>query len=157
MNAAREAIQAYWIAGGPLLALLAAIALGIWAYYFRTRFCLKSLHVQAVSEVIPDREADRWQELARRDLGILAAFTAAAPLVGLLGTVLGMVETFDAVSEIAGEPGRRMAGGIRQALVTTQFGLLIAIPGVFGLARLQRLAREVDVALITARHEARLP
>ena len=157
MNAAREAIQAYWIAGGPLLALLAVIAFGIWAYYFRSRSSLKALHEHATAEVVPESDAERWQTLARRDLGILAAFTAAAPLVGLLGTVLGMVETFDAVSEVAGEPGRRMAGGIRQALVTTQFGLLIAIPGVFGLARLQRLAREVDVALITARHEARLP
>ncbi|MCC5843831.1 MAG: MotA/TolQ/ExbB proton channel family protein [Verrucomicrobia bacterium] len=157
MNAAREAVQAYWIAGGPLLALLAVIAFGIWAYYFRTQHSLRSLHLHAAGQALPDPEAERWQTLARRDLGILAAFTAAAPLVGLLGTVLGMVETFDAVSEIAGEPGRRMAGGIRQALVTTQFGLLIAIPGVFGLARLQRLARDVDVALITARHEARLP
>lgn len=155
MNAAREAIQAYWIAGGPLLALLALIAFGIWAYYFRTRFCLKTLHHLATRAPQSEENAEHWQTLARRDLGILAAFTAAAPLVGLLGTVLGMVETFDAVSEVAGEPGRRMAGGIRQALVTTQFGLLIAIPGVFGIAQLQRHAREVDVALITARHEAR--
>lgn len=156
MNAAREAIQVYWLAGGPLLALLAVIAMAIWAYYFRSHSSLKSLQHSASVHVITDAEAERWQGIARRDLGILAAFTAAAPLVGLLGTVLGMVETFDAVAEVAGEPGRRMAGGIRQALVTTQFGLLIAIPGVFGLARLQRLARDVDVALVTARHEARL-
>lgn len=157
MTAARDAIQAYWLAGGPLLAVLALLALAIWAYYFRSHAALKSLARTAAATALPPDTAERWQSAARRDLGILAAFTAAAPLVGLLGTVLGMVETFDAVSEVLGEPGRRMAGGIRQALVTTQFGLLIAIPGVFGLARLQRLARDVDTALATARHEARRP
>jgi len=157
VNAAREAVQAYWIAGGPLLAALALIAFGIWAYYFRSQQTLRALERAALATPPAEAEEESWRALARRDLGILAAFTAAAPLVGLLGTVLGMVGTFDAVGDLSSEPGRRIAGGIRQALVTTQFGLLIAIPGVFGLARLQRLARELDVLLVRLRHEARLP
>lgn len=157
MNAAREAIQTYWLAGGPLLGALAVIAFGIWAYYFRSHQALRALQRAALDAPPPESEEESWKALARRDLGILAAFTAAAPLVGLLGTVLGMVGTFDAVGDLASEPGQRIAGGIRQALVTTQFGLLIAIPGVFGLARLQRLAREVEVLLVRLRHEARLP
>ncbi len=155
MNPAREAIQSYWLAGGPLLAVLALLAFGIWAYFFRSLGSLRTLARTAETMQLSEDREEEWRQLARRDLGILAAFTAAAPLVGLLGTVLGMVGTFDAVSDLSGEPGRRIAGGIRQALVTTQFGLLIAIPGVFGLARLQRLAQQVDVALARARHERR--
>jgi len=157
MNAALEAVQVYWIAGGPLLAALGLISFGIWAYFFRSHQALRSLERAALQAPPGEEEEESWRALARRDLGILAAFTAAAPLVGLLGTVLGMVGTFDAVGDLSSEPGQRMAGGIRQALVTTQFGLLVAIPGVFGLARLQRLAREVDVLLVRLRHEARLP
>lgn len=150
-----EAIRTYWLAGGPLLAVLAMIAFGVWAYFFRSLGSLRALSHAAETTPLTEEREEAWRTLARRDLGILAAFTAAAPLVGLLGTVLGMVGTFDAVSDLSGEPSRRIAGGIRQALVTTQFGLLIAIPGVFGLARLQRLARQVDVILARVRHERR--
>lgn len=152
MNAAMEAIRSYWLAGGPLLAPLAFLAFTIWAYFFRTLGNLRRLERHASDVVLTESSEEEWREASRRDLGILAALTAAAPLLGLLGTVMGMVGTFDAVSELSGEPTRRIAGGIRQALVTTQFGLLIAIPGVFGLARLQRLAQQVDVALVRARH-----
>jgi biopolymer transport protein ExbB len=55
----------------------------------------------------------------------------AAPLLGLLGTVTGMIETFDALQTMSlfSQTGG-IAGGISQALITTQFGLAIAIPGM---------------------------
>lgn len=86
-----------------------------------------------------------------RDFILLAAFTAVAPLLGLLGTVAGMIETFDAVATVSGNTGSRVADGISQALITTQFGLVVALPGVFGLARLQRMHRNVEVMLATCR------
>ena len=91
------------------------------------------------------------REWLRRDFILLAAFTAIAPLLGLLGTVMGMVETFDAASAISGETGTRVAGGISQALITTQFGLVVALPGVFGLARLQRMLRNTEVLMARCR------
>jgi len=78
-----------------------------------------------------------------RDLTVLAALTSAAPLLGLLGTVLGMIATFQAVSQASGDTAARVAGGISQALITTQFGLVVAIPGFFGVARLHRLQDQV--------------
>ncbi len=90
-----------------------------------------------------DARAGVWVEALTRDMVVLGALTAAAPLLGLLGTVVGMIETFDAVSHLSGETGGRVADGISQALITTQAGLVVAIPGVFGLARLQRAAAEV--------------
>lgn len=85
--------------------------------------------------------------LLRRDMILLVALTAAAPLLGLLGTVGGMIATFEAVSVVSGQTGSRVAGGISQALITTQFGLVIAMPGVFGLAHLRQLTRDVQLML----------
>lgn len=63
-----------------------------------------------------------------RGLPILAIFAAVSPLLGLLGTVTGMIETFQVITLFgAGDP-RLMSGGISQALITTQLGLAVAIP-----------------------------
>ena len=63
-------------------------------------------------------------------LGGLKIIAAVAPLMGLLGTVTGMIMTFQAITIFgAGDP-QAMAGGISSALVTTVLGLLVAIPTV---------------------------
>jgi biopolymer transport protein ExbB len=63
-----------------------------------------------------------------RGLPVLALFAAVSPLLGLLGTVTGMIETFQVITLFgAGDP-RLMSGGISQALITTQLGLAVAIP-----------------------------
>jgi biopolymer transport protein ExbB len=63
-----------------------------------------------------------------RGLATLAIFAAVSPLLGLLGTVTGMIETFQVITLFgAGDP-RLMSGGISQALITTQLGLAVAIP-----------------------------
>ncbi len=72
--------------------------------------------------------ADR--ELSRFRRGI-RSLCGAAPLLGLLGTVGGMVETFSSMTELElfSQSGG-VAGGISEALITTQLGLLVGIPGV---------------------------
>lgn len=74
---------------------------------------------------------------------VLAALVASAPLMGLLGTVLGMIATFEAVAG-GGGIGGTMADGIRLALVTTQAGLVAALPGTLGAAHLFWLERLLD-------------
>lgn len=86
-----------------------------------------------------------------RDFVILAALTAVAPLLGLLGTVLGMIQTFEAVAATGGDTGARVAAGISQALITTQFGLVVAMPGVFGLVRLRRMLRNAQIIMAECR------
>ncbi|MGI5924733.1 MAG: MotA/TolQ/ExbB proton channel family protein [Lentisphaeria bacterium] len=66
----------------------------------------------------------------------LSALVAAAPLVGLLGTVLGMIQTFTAVSLRNSDVTGMVADGISMALITTQAGLVAALAGTFGLAHL---------------------
>jgi len=68
-----------------------------------------------------------------RDLRVMKICVSAAPLVGLLGTVTGMLATFGALSSGAG--GEKTMGlvaeGISEALITTETGLVIALPGLF--------------------------
>lgn len=65
-----------------------------------------------------------------RGLSTVGILAAVAPLLGLLGTVVGMIDTFQSITLFgAGDP-RIMAGGISQALVTTQLGLAVAIPTI---------------------------
>jgi biopolymer transport protein ExbB len=94
-----------------------------------------------------DEGSGRFVRLLRRDIVVLAALTTVAPLLGLLGTVMGMIETFDAVSATSGETATRVASGVSRALITTQVGLVIAIPGFFGLARLRRLCHHLQTQL----------
>ncbi len=55
-------------------------------------------------------------------------FAAVAPLLGLLGTVVGMIATFQAITLFGTGDPKLMAGGISQALMTTVLGLIVAIP-----------------------------
>ncbi|MBV1916010.1 MAG: MotA/TolQ/ExbB proton channel family protein [Pseudomonadales bacterium] len=64
----------------------------------------------------------------RRRLSTLKVLAGVAPLLGLLGTVTGMVETFDVITLFGSGDAKLMAGGISQALVTTALGLTVAIP-----------------------------
>ncbi len=83
-----------------------------------------------------------------------------APLLGLLGTVTGMIQTFQAITLFgAGDP-KMMAGGISEALVTTMLGLTIAIPLVLLYDTLSNSTRRIidvldeqSAGLIAARSE----
>jgi biopolymer transport protein ExbB len=77
----------------------------------------------------------------------IAVLAAIAPLLGLLGTVLGMIETFDVIAIFGTGNSRAMANGISIALITTQTGLLVAIPGLLMSNRLGRAAAQLRTGL----------
>jgi len=67
------------------------------------------------------------------------AITAAvAPLLGLLGTVAGMIRTFNVITVSGTGDAKPLAGGISEALITTLFGLVVAIPALIIHALLSR-------------------
>lgn len=79
------------------------------------------LRLEAVkSKIIPDVNAR---------IVVLSVLVTVAPLMGLLGTVIGMLKTFRGLATSAGQAVDLVAEGIRVALITTQTGLMIAIPG----------------------------
>ncbi|MBT3222794.1 MAG: MotA/TolQ/ExbB proton channel family protein, partial [Proteobacteria bacterium] len=80
---------------------------------------LKDVLSEALSRELPRLE---------RFLPILAVIAAVAPLLGLLGTVTGMISTFEVITEHGTGDPKMLSGGISVALVTTQLGLAVAIP-----------------------------
>lgn len=80
---------------------------------------------------------------------LVKTIVVAAPLIGLLGTVVGMIETFDALQTSAMfSQGDSISGGISKALFTTELGLIVAVPGLIigrSLDKQQRrFAREFE-------------
>jgi len=90
------------------------------------------------------------QEVAHleRFIGVLGLIAAIAPLLGLLGTVIGMIEVFQQISLVGVGKADVLAGGISKALNTTAFGLVVAIPSMVGYrfyeSRVDRFVIEIE-------------
>jgi len=82
-------------------------------------------------ELILDEAITREVPALEQGLSIIKLFAAVAPLLGLLGTVTGMIATFQSISLFGTGDPKLMADGISQALVTTMLGLCVAIPLLF--------------------------
>jgi biopolymer transport protein ExbB len=94
-------------------------------------------------------EGERIESVMRRHLRVLNGVATVCPLLGLLGTVWGMMEAFNAIA-FSSAMGRAelLAGGISHALVTTAAGLFVAIPALifyfYFVGRVDRLIMEID-------------
>lgn len=79
---------------------------------------------------------------------LIMSIVLSAPLLGLLGTVMGMIETFDSLADMSlfSQSGG-IAGGISQALITTQMGLAVAIPGLIVSGILFRTQKDIELEL----------
>lgn len=89
------------------------------------------------------------EEMPRLDkgLGALKLMAAIAPLLGLLGTVVGMINTFQTITLVGNADPKLMAGGISQALMTTVLGLIVAVPLLFSHSFVASRAREIMMFL----------
>ncbi len=93
-------------------------------------------------------EATASQEIGylEKNINFLGTLSAVAPLLGLLGTVLGIIESFLVIDVGASNP-TLMIPGISKALITTAAGMLIAIPALFAYRYFQRLVQEYTAEL----------
>jgi len=99
--------------------------------YLVTEFLKRRSHKACIDSYILDETVLILTSSLNRYLAIIGSLAAIAPLLGLLGTVTGMVTTFDSMSVFGTGNAKAMAGGISEALITTQTGLLVAIPGFY--------------------------
>ena len=117
----------------------------------RARILARFVHERTGDSELDQKLLDQYamEELPalRRYLAVIAVLAAVAPLLGLLGTVTGMMNTFNVIAVFGTGNARGMAGGISEALITTQCGLLVAIPGLFMSAFLSRRADRIERAL----------
>ena len=137
-----------WNYGGPLMWVLAglsvfALAVFLFLLVAHARWVFLPGALKRVS-VARDREAEgrRIAERAFASVDWLADVAAVAPLVGLLGTVLGMFQAFGGIASdvSAGAKPVVLAQGVSQAIVTTIFGLVVAIPSLVAYAFFRRRA-----------------
>jgi biopolymer transport protein ExbB len=96
------------------------------------------LRVALDAQTRPAEEADNlvgaesmrvWDSLDRFR-ALIGSLAAIAPLLGLLGTVTGMIATFDLITEFGTSDPKLLSGGISEALITTELGLIVAIPAL---------------------------
>jgi biopolymer transport protein ExbB len=104
---------------------------------------------ELVEEVMYEQVLTARLQLNRM-LPFIAICAAAAPLMGLLGTVTGIINTFKMITVFGSGDVKSLSGGISEALITTKFGLIVAIPSLLLHAFLSRKARGVIGQMETA-------
>ena len=155
---AYEAIRDFLELGGPVLRLIAVVILAMWILilerlmYFRTglrnlirnayeswesRDERKSWHAKQVrSQIISQVRMNAGQ-----GLGMIETLVALCPLLGLLGTVTGMIAVFQVMAVTGGGNARSMAAGVSMATIPTMAGMVGALSGVFLVTILTRTAK----------------
>jgi biopolymer transport protein ExbB len=103
-------------------------------------------HIDADEDLIEEILYEKMlttQPKLERYLPFIAVTAATAPLLGLLGTVTGMINTFKLITIFGTGDATQLSSGISEALITTEFGLIIAIPALFAHTMLSRLSKAV--------------
>jgi len=141
-------LQQFMATGGPALWAILAAAAALWTLaierylYFRTRHAAVEKESVTRWKAREDRtswyakqirrmEIAQMSDRVRRTLPLIRTLTVLLPILGLLGTVNGMIFTFTVMEVYGTGNANGMAGGISGALVTTMAGLVCALPGLY--------------------------
>jgi biopolymer transport protein ExbB len=143
-----------WSRGGDVLWLIAAITFLMWTLIFERFWYFRTEHKTVVREATEqwERRPERrsWSAHQIRDsliseasdkiagsLALIQTCVALCPLLGLLGTVTGMISVFDAMATQGGN-ARSMAAGVSMATIPTMAGMIASLSGVVGSTLLKR-------------------
>ena len=99
------------------------------------------------------RQSEALAADVRRGMGVLASVGSVAPFVGLLGTVIGIIDAFQGIAKEGSGGLGAVSSGISEALVVTALGLVVAIPAVLAYNWLSTQADSIVLALDQARGE----
>lgn len=144
--------------GGNVLVIIMAATFVLWALIVERYWYFWITHRGVVKNALNQWSArsdfKSWQAHKIRDLllsdvrlsaeqnlGGIRAMVAVAPLLGLLGTVTGMVEVFDVMAFTGSSNARAMAAGVSKATIPTMAGMVASLSGLFFSAALERRAR----------------
>jgi biopolymer transport protein ExbB len=148
------AIQIFMERGGDVLWLIAAITFLMWALIFERVWYFFREHVHVVAQTVdawetrPERRS--WSAQQIRDalisqsseqitgtLALIQTCVTLCPLLGLLGTVTGMISVFDAMATQGGN-ARSMAAGVSMATIPTMCGMIASLSGLLATVFLRR-------------------
>lgn len=152
-----ETIRDFLDQGGQVISVIAWVIFVMWTLIVERVLYLRTTHPHRVAEALgalasrPDAgswsfEAIRQGTISRLDqrlrtrIPVIQTLAAICPLLGLLGTVTGMIVIFDVMAAMGNSSPRAVAGGVAQATLTTMAGMVGALSGVFPAAFLARAA-----------------
>lgn len=150
--------------GGPVLLIIGALLALMWCLIFERAFYFNSGLKTDLKDVIKEwqERPDKKSWYARRireamisetvmkinqNMGLIKTLVAMAPMLGLLGTVTGMIEVFHVMAVTGGSDPKLMAGGVSKATVPTMAGMVTALSGVFAQAYLTRIVEQESALL----------
>lgn len=133
--------------GGNVLVLISILLLIMWALIFERFLYLRSCYQELVNKVIAAWESrderKSWHahmireqmisevsQQLQRNMPLIKTCVALAPLLGLLGTVTGMIEVFEVMAISGSGNARSMAAGVSKATIPTMAGMVAALSGV---------------------------
>ncbi len=139
--------EAAQVKGGEKAGYLGRVVEAGLRAYSRAKGAHKDYVIESVGRAL-ERQAQREIQTLKRGQSVVATVSSTAPFVGLLGTVMGIVSSFQSMASSGSGGLGTVSAGIAEALVTTAFGLVVAIPAVFAFNWLQSWidARAVDLS-----------
>jgi|SRR5210317_1956786 biopolymer transport protein ExbB len=152
-----ETIFAFMDKGGNVLWLIAVLVFFMWTLIFERLWYFSSSwkadRAQFVANWEGRGERRSWnakqirmrllstsRELINDNMNVIATCVALCPLLGLLGTVTGMIEVFNVMAVTGGGDAKSMAGGVEKSTIPTMAGMVAALSGLFANTYLQRVA-----------------
>lgn len=154
---ALAAINAFVASGGPVLLAIAVLTFVMWTFIFERLWFYRGALPGVVDDALshwegrPERKS--WNarqvryslistvsEKINQNLDLIGTMVALCPLLGLLGTVTGMIQVFNVLAVTGGGDVKSMAAGVSMATIPTMAGMVAALSGVFGSTILNRIA-----------------
>ena len=155
-----ETLRIFMERGGKVLWLIVGVVFAMWYLAIERLLFYNSARlreqISAESQLWQQRtERSSWyarhyrlsalaglREAIHANLPMVRTLTALCPLLGLLGTVTGMIEVFHVMAVSGGGNVRAMAGGVSHATIPTMAGMVAALSGVFAMLLLDRMAAQ---------------
>ena len=161
---ALEDIRAFIDSGGPILVVIAVLTFVMWTLLFERFWFYKGALSGILNQTLEQWEArpertswnahkirdamiSRVSERINANLDLLGTMVTLCPLMGLLGTVTGMIEVFNVLSITGGGDAKSMAAGVSKATIPTMAGMVAALSGVFGTSYINKIARRENQLL----------
>ena len=161
-------LQAFLDRGGPVLLVIMLATFFMWGLILERVFYFRFAHKQGAADAIAEwrSRSDRKSTLAHwvkdklvsevrmkaeQNVQLTKAMVALAPLLGLLGTVTGMVAVFDIMAITSGADAKAMSAGVSRATIPTMAGMVASLSGILFTSgmdrRVNRSVQQVEDAM----------